>query len=177
MTTNADRSHLARQMLATLPMFGNWAISFRDFDTPYGHVGYRQASILWILHHDSPTADQTPFRLAERFMVQPSVITGALAKLEAAGFITRSADPDDSRIARIAITENGRLVSEYVEAFFANDIYECLGEIDEEEVVALQQSIDALDRIGKSLLARRVQKLTRRGRSARDPRADATAHE
>lgn len=162
--TDSARSQLAWQVVAYLPKFGHWAASFRDFDTPYGRVGYRQAGILWVLRYELvPAEEVSPIRLAAYFMVQPSVITGALAKLEAAGLVARTADPKDSRIARIAITEKGRLLSEYVEAFFEDEVRASLEGLDGEELAELQRSVETLGRLADVLLRRRVEKLTRRG--------------
>ena len=85
-------------------------------------------------------------------MVQPSVITGALAKLETAGLITRTVDPKDSRVNRIAITERGLQLSEHVEAFFENEVYDSLEGLDESELADLRRSIETLDRIADVLL-------------------------
>ncbi len=164
------REELAKLIVASLPKFGHWTISFRDFETPYGRVGYRQAGILWVLRYELiPPAEVTPLRLAEHFLVQPSVITGALAKLEAAGLISRTIDPQDSRCHRIAITEKGRLLSAYVEAFFVSEVCDTLEGFDDCKLADLRRRVEALDRIADTLLRRRVEKLTRRGlRSGRD---------
>jgi DNA-binding MarR family transcriptional regulator len=168
--TGDSRAALAKLIVASLPKFGHWTISFRDFETPYGRVGYRQAGILWVLRYELiPPAEVTPLRLAEYFLVQPSVITGALAKLEAAGLISRTVDPQDSRCHRIAITEKGRLLSAYVETFFVNEVCETLEGLDVRDLAGLKRSVEVLDRIADTLLRRRVEKLTRRGlRGGRD---------
>ena len=46
--------------------------------------------------------------LAAAERVQPPTITAAVARLEAAGFVGRRADPDDRRVARAAITPAGK---------------------------------------------------------------------
>lgn len=172
------RFQLAQRVVASLPKFGHWAESFRDFDTPFGRVGYRQAAILWILRYELiPPAEVSPSRLAEHFMVQPSVITGALARLEAAELITRTADPRDSRSYRIAITERGRLLSEHVEAFFNNEVFDCLAGLDGDLLAEMRRSVETLDRIADVLLQRRVEKLTRRARLLRPPGEPSLAND
>lgn len=166
-----SRSRLAKRIVASLPKFGHWVTSFRDFDTPYGSVGYRQAQILWILRHELiPPEEVSPTKLAAHFLVQPSVVTGALAKLEAAGLVTRTADQKDSRVARIAITKNGRLLSKHVETFFEHEVEDSLEELDDAQIADLLRAVETLDRIADALLRRRVEKLTRRARPRRPPR-------
>ena len=134
--------------------------------------GIGRAGILWVLRHELiPSAEVSPTRLADHFLVQPSVITGALAKLEAAGLITRAVDPGDSRVFRIAITKRGRLLSEHVESFFEDEVFDSLAGLDEGELAALRQSVETLDRISDVLLQRRVKKLTRRAKQASPPGA------
>jgi len=92
----SERAALVLRMVSTLPGYGSWADSFRDFDTPYGNVGYRQLSILWALRYRLiPDDEFSPTRLAAFFRVQPSVATRSLAKLEAVGFISRAVDASD----------------------------------------------------------------------------------
>ena len=83
-----ERIELARAIVTSLPKFGSWASTSRQFDTPYGRLGYRRISILWVLRHSMlPEKETTASGLAQRYRVQPSVITRALASLEADGFI------------------------------------------------------------------------------------------
>mgnify|MGYP000479316547 CR=1 FL=1 len=77
-----ERLTLARTMLNSLPRFGQWADTVREFETPFGTIGYRQASILWLLRYELiPPSDMTPTGFAHFYRVQPSVVTRALAKL------------------------------------------------------------------------------------------------
>jgi len=64
-TADPTRSRLTEQVVASLPTFDHRAESLRDFDTPYGRVGYRQAGILGVLRHRLiPPAEVSPTRLA-----------------------------------------------------------------------------------------------------------------
>lgn len=146
--SDADRTHLASRMVVVLPRYGLWANGFREVDTPYGHVGYRQFTILWILRHDIVGSDLiTATNLAEFFDVQPSVMTRALAKLEAAGFIKRDVDPLDRRRVHIHITDDGRRVSEYIQEVITGDLLKSLASLDDDQVVELERNVDLLDRI------------------------------
>jgi DNA-binding MarR family transcriptional regulator len=59
----------------------------------------------------------TPTALASTMMLSTGGMTGRLDRLEAAGLVTRSPDPDDRRGLRISLTERGRaLVDESIVA-------------------------------------------------------------
>lgn len=135
-------------MVVVLPRFGLWANGFREVDTPYGRIGYRQFTVLWILRNDVGGEHQiTATRLAEFFDVQPSVMTRALAKLETAGFIQREVDPTDRRRVHIDITDRGRKVSEYIQEVITSDLLDSLASLDNEQVSELERNVDILDRI------------------------------
>lgn len=146
--SDADRKRLASRMVVVLPRYGLWANGFREVDTPYGRVGYRQFTVLWILRHENDDPNSvTASRLAEFFDVQPSVMTRALAKLESSGFITREVDPTDRRRVHIAITERGKNVSEYIQDVITGDLLDSLASLDNGEVADLERNIEILDRI------------------------------
>lgn len=146
--SDADRKRLASRMLVVLPRYGLWANGFREVDTPYGRIGYRQFTVLWLLRHETFAPDQvTATRLAEFFDVQPSVMTRALAKLESAGFIEREVDVADRRRVSIDITDKGRRVSEYVQEVITADIIDSIAALDSAQVTELERNVELLDRI------------------------------
>jgi DNA-binding MarR family transcriptional regulator len=149
-------------MLDALPRFGQWADTVREFETPYGTIGYRQAAILWVLRYELlPAHEMTPTGFATFFGVQPSVVTRALAKLEQSGFVERSIDAQDTRVSRIAMTTSGRAISVFVERIYVDDLLAALEPISEDEVARLHQAIETLDEIAGRL------DLLRIGRSKR----------
>jgi len=152
MNLDDDRQRLALRMVQVLPSFGAWASSIRDFETPLGRIGLRQLSILYVMRY--PKAGQerpTPGDLAQAFNVQPSVITRALARLEANGFVERVADASDRRIARLSITEAGREISVYVERLFVDEMATCTAFLSETQVADLAQWIEVLSDIREDL--------------------------
>ena len=166
--THPLRAELARRMITTLPRFGSWANSIREFQTPYGTVGFRQAAILWVIRHGLlPEDELTPTRLAAFFRVQPSAITRALARLEASGLIERTVDPADSRSVRISITGKGRQISEYVEALFVDDILDSLSVLGDEEVACLRRCLGLLAAIATDLERKRAERTHQRGMPTR----------
>jgi len=64
-----------------------------------------QEMFLWHLwRQDGLTQSQ----LVERLCVQPPTISKMLDRMEKAGLVERRPDPDDSRISRVYLTEQGR---------------------------------------------------------------------
>lgn len=160
------RLALARSMLDSLPKFGHWAEAVREFDTPHGAIGYRQAAILWVLRYGLlPPEEMTPTGFAHFFRVQPSVVTRALAKLECGGYVTRATDRRDTRVSRIAITPQGEAISIAVEQLYVDDLLSALGPISDAEIAQLQASVETLNSIAERL------DLLHLGRTQRAPTA------
>jgi len=61
-----------------------------------------------VSHHDAISQDE----LAEIHMVDKSTVARALMRMEDAGLVTRSVDPDDRRIKRVEATADGRCLVE-----------------------------------------------------------------
>jgi DNA-binding MarR family transcriptional regulator len=149
---------LASLMVTSLPKFGRWAEAIRDYETPWGKVGYRQLELLWcIRHHLAAEGDPTPSALAGYYDIQPSVITRVLARLEAHGFVTRQSDPGDGRRSYIRITDTGVLVSKYVEELYIQEVLAAVAGLEPAALAELQRAVTMLDRISDTLLASRLQ--------------------
>lgn len=132
-------------MVRNLPRYGRWAFAVRDFETPYGKVGFRQASILWALRYNMiPGDDATASYFANYLEVQPSVVTRVLAKLEANEFIDRTVDPNDGRRYYIQITEKGIHLSEFVEELFVQELLAGVSSYDDEQIESLAQHVAML---------------------------------
>lgn len=143
---------LARHMVLVLPGFGRWASAIRDFETPYGSAGIRQLEVLYALRHNLLDPSIPPATaLAENFQIQRSVVTRILAKLESAGYITREPDLRDLRARRIAITETGRLLSDYVEREYFLEMEAALGELSDRDLDALEHAMSILRRVKQNL--------------------------
>lgn len=139
-------------MVLVLPAFGRWASKIRDFETPYGRAGIRQLEVLYMLRHDLlDPATPAATALAEHFQIQRSVVTRLLMKLELSGYITRQQDPRDGRAQQIVITENGRLLSDYVEQEFFKEMEGALGEIGAADLASLEQAISLLRQVSSNL--------------------------
>lgn len=158
---------LAHAMLTALPKFGIWAQTMREFQTPYGTIGYRQASILWVIRYRLlPPDEMTPTSFASFHRIQPSVVTRALAKLEQGGFICRTVDPADTRVSRIDITETGTLISQYIEEIYMAELLAVLDPLTAEQHHALACAMPVLDAIADDLDRRRLGRTRRAGSSS-----------
>jgi DNA-binding MarR family transcriptional regulator len=146
------RERMAQLMVLILPVFGRWASTIRDFETPYGKAGIRQLEVLYLLRHDMlDPATPTATALAEHFQIQRSVLTRILTKLETAGYIVRETDPRDGRAWQITITENGKLLSDYVEQKYFAEMTSALGEINESTTDCLERILDLLVNVAANL--------------------------
>lgn len=180
-SADADgRRELAGRMVRVLPAFGQWALAVRDFQTPHGKIGLRQATVLYELRlrmiGDGPT---TPSAMAEHYGVQPSVITRVLTRLEAGGFITRHPDPTDGRSQRVAITDAGVEISVHIEGLFVASMLDSLTRALAEDTPADAVGSDALaadlDRVMPLLTAIAGDLDGKRRRARRSPAADLDA--
>lgn len=70
---------------------------------PYG-LGAGQVGFLAALYRD---AVESQNELAERLCIDKGTTAEALARLEAAGYITREVSPDDRRVKRVRLTPEG----------------------------------------------------------------------
>ncbi len=68
--------------------------------------------VLATLRRSGARAELTPSYIAEVGMVKPSGLSHRLARLERAGLVSRSVDPDDRRSALIRITPAGRRLAD-----------------------------------------------------------------
>ncbi|MGC4107230.1 MAG: MarR family transcriptional regulator [Thermomicrobiales bacterium] len=149
----SPRTRLASRMVRTLPSFGVWATTIRDFETPYGKIGLRQAEVLYALRHglltDGPVS---PSMLAEHFCVQPSAITRVLNRLEGSDYIERRTDPTDGRAQIIHLTERGVAISIAVEQVFTEYMNEAIALIPDTEIDGLDRHVAMLGEVVQVLL-------------------------
>lgn len=135
-------------MVHTLPGWGLWAIDVRDFETPYGRIGFRQASILWVLRSRAIVdEDRTPTGIAKHFGVQNSAITRAVDKLEQGGYVLREIAFEDRRRHYLVLTQKGADISEFIERLYTAPLQEELEEMTNEELATLNDQVEVLYRI------------------------------
>jgi DNA-binding MarR family transcriptional regulator len=119
---------------------------------------------LWAIRYRLIPDDQlSPTRIAQLHDVQPSVVTRALAGLEAGRFIERSVRPEDGRSYEILMTERGRAVSEYVERLYVDDIVGSMTFFTDGEIDDLRGTATKLERIVTHLERKRGNRRTKAG--------------
>ena len=95
--------HRAAQLVATLSS----VIRTVRYVAAKDHGQAMTGTLASILKAVSVT-ELRPGDLAAQLMVAPSVVSRAVAALEADGLVQRSTDPEDARACRIGITDLGR---------------------------------------------------------------------
>lgn len=146
------RWQLAERMVTTLPAFGNWATRMRDFETPLGKIGYRQAEALYLLRMKllGPIA-VSPSSMAHTFGVRPSAMTRVLNRLEDHGYIARRQDPLDRRGQTLHITKEGEAISILVERMVIERMVAAIRDVPSGRLPALANHIELLHQIATKL--------------------------
>ena len=79
------------------------------------HLFRGQAILLMILaHHDGMTHSE----IAEKLAISPAAATKVIKRLEQANYLKRQADPDDERVSRVFLQEEGRAVTGHIHRSF-----------------------------------------------------------
>lgn len=92
----------------------------------------------------------TQRELADRLHVIKSNATALLKKLSARGLVTRTSDPDDSRVKRLNLTPAGHALVENSFAVQARVIAAMASVLTDEE---LEQTADVMTRVGGAIAA------------------------
>ncbi|MEA2509155.1 MAG: hypothetical protein QOG21_1237 [Actinomycetota bacterium] len=87
--------------------------------------------------------------LAQLERVQPPSITKVVARLEDEGLVTRSGDPNDRRISRIALTSKGKRFIEKNRSRKTAYLARGLSNLEPGERDILNEALDVLDRLLK----------------------------
>ena len=107
------------------------------------HVG--QEMILCALWENEGV---TQTELAECLLVQPATVTNALKRMERKGFVYRREDPDDQRVSRVFVTEEGRKLKAAVEEQWSRLEAESFGDFSLEDRAMLRKLLQrAHDRL------------------------------
>jgi len=85
--------------------------------------------------------------LAARESVQPPSMTRVVSGLEELGYLTRAADPDDRRVARITITPSGKAVLRRARSLKNAFLTERLHRLDPETRAVLPELVGLLERL------------------------------
>lgn len=108
----------------------------------------------------------TPSALAERERIQRPTATRAVARLEAAGLVTRTSDPADGRVSHVAIAPAGRALLKRIRSRKNEYLARRLRELTPAERETLAQAAAILERL--------LEEPARERPSARERAADAS---
>ncbi|MEU1728663.1 MarR family winged helix-turn-helix transcriptional regulator [Actinomadura sp. ATCC 39365] len=86
----------------------------------------------------------TQGELIARLGVEPPTVTKTLQRLERAGLVRRSPDPDRPRVGRVHLTEAGKALREPVEAIWARTDEELQHGLDDTERALLSRLVRAI---------------------------------
>jgi DNA-binding MarR family transcriptional regulator len=89
----------------------------------------------------------TPSALAERERIQRPTATRAVARLEAAGLVIRTADPADGRVSHVAITPQGRALLKRIRTRKNQYLSRRLRELTAQERATLDEAAAILERL------------------------------
>lgn len=155
MSNTDSRTQLAYDMITSLPRWGSWAASMREVDTPYGRIGYRQSSIMWIMRRNQEAGKESiTTGIASEIGVQNSVITRAGEHLLQLGLLKRTTSTDDRRRQFLTLTEDGIKASEYIESLYVDSISKALSSYDDGTIDDLSDSVDLLRKVIDALSAK-----------------------
>ncbi len=107
----------------------------RKHDDPALNNSYRH-----ILFHLAHRDGRTQLELAKLTHLKPPTVSVSLAKLEADGYVERTADPDDLRQTRVYLTEKGQEVDRRARIAIdeiESKVTECLCEAERTELISL----------------------------------------
>jgi DNA-binding MarR family transcriptional regulator len=89
----------------------------------------------------------TPSALAEREGIKRPTATRVVARLEAAGLATRTPDTADRRVARVAITADGRTLLKRIRTRKNQYLAKRLRELTADEQATLEQAAELIERL------------------------------
>ena len=89
----------------------------------------------------------TPSALAEVERIQRPTATRVVARLEAAGLVTRTPDPLDGRVARVAITAEGRALLRRIRTRKNQYLARRLRSLDADDLATLERAARILERL------------------------------
>ena len=117
------------------------------------NISLAQLRVLAVLRAQEPL---TPGRLADVLLVSPSTVTGLTDRLVRQGLIARRDDPEDRRVIRLYLTEEGRRMIEEVGEAGRAYIREVMAVIPPERreatVHALEEFVRALRAVDRARL-------------------------
>ena len=137
----------ARAVLQVAPRLNRWAEA-RALQSDRGSdLSLRQLSALSVIEDETTTLGD----VARRLMVTPAVVTGLIDRLERRGYVRRVSGGSDRRRVHLALTEEGRAVSGFVEDHLVREIAQRMASYGPGELRDLERGLDVLARLAADL--------------------------
>ncbi len=89
--------------------------------------------------------------LAEREGINPTLLSRIVAKLEEAGLVTRTPDPDDRRVWHVSPTDHGRSMYVQIRDERTDTLDMAIAELSPSERKALAAALPALETLSQTL--------------------------
>lgn len=97
-----------------------------------------------------------PSGLADSAGLNPTMLSRVVGKLEAAGIMTRAADPDDGRAARVEVTPQGRRLYQRIRSERTAVIDDALSRLGRDDRQTLISALPALKALAEVMAAPRM---------------------
>ena len=140
----ADTAH---RMLQIVPRLNRWAEARALQSDRGGDLSLRQLSALSVIEDETTTLGD----VAKRLMVTPAVVTGLIDRLERRGYVRRVSGGTDRRRVHLALTEEGRAASGFVEDSLVREIAQRMASYAPGEIRDLDRCLEVLARLAADL--------------------------
>ncbi|MDQ2851234.1 MarR family transcriptional regulator [Dermatophilaceae bacterium Sec6.4] len=129
----------AARLLLAVTRLTRWATRHAQFDTPPA-----QARLLALIHEIGP-ARIGDLAVADHCS-QPTMTT-QVQRIEAAGWVSRTSDPNDARVALIDVTDAGRAVIDEVRLARRQVLAPIVDALTESELASVREATLVIERI------------------------------
>ncbi|MEA2582601.1 MAG: hypothetical protein QOF33_686 [Thermomicrobiales bacterium] len=137
----------AQAMLQIVPRLNRWAEARALQSDRGGDLSLRQLSALSVIEDETTTLGD----VARRLMVTPAVVTGLIDRLERRGYVRRVSGGSDRRRVHLALTDEGRVASGFVEDHLVREIAQRMASYGPEEIRNLERGLEVLARLAADL--------------------------
>jgi DNA-binding MarR family transcriptional regulator len=139
----------ARSVLQIVPRLNRWAEAraLQSNTGTGGDLSLRQLSALSVIEDETTSLGD----VARRLMVTPAVVTGLIDRLERRGYVRRISGGTDRRRVHLALTDEGRAASGFVEDHLVREIAQRLASYGPNDLRDLERGLDILARLTADL--------------------------
>lgn len=107
-------------------------------------LGMQPAEHMLLMRISREEGNPSQRELAEKMELSPAAVAVSLKKLEGEGYVARCADPTDSRVNRVTVTEKGQATVKESRAIFDALDTEMFEGVTEEELDACTATLEKL---------------------------------